>query len=124
MGRTLLAVVAGLLAWLAVATLVGLCLRLWPAYVAAAPQYDFTLEMLWARLAIGAVSTLAAGWVAAAVDGRGRRAVWAVGVALLVLFLPEHYQLRHRFPLWYHLVFLVSLVPLTWIGGTMRRRPV
>jgi len=41
------------------------------------------------------------------------------GLLLLVAFIPEHIRLWDKFPVWYHLMFLVSLVPLTYIGGTL-----
>ena len=43
------------------------------------------------------------------------------GLLLLVAFIPEHIRLWDKFPVWYHLMFLVSLVPLTYIGGAIGR---
>ena len=123
MGRIVAAVIAGLVAWLAMGTIAGFTLRaLWPAYVAAEPSFAFTLPMQLARLAIGAVSTIAAGWIAARIGRGERRAALTLGVVLLLLFIPNHYYLRDKFPLWYHLLFLSSLVPLTLLGGAISRR--
>jgi hypothetical protein len=36
---------------------------------------------------------------------------------LLALFIPNHYLLWDKFPVWYHLTFLVSLLPLTLLGA-------
>jgi hypothetical protein len=36
-----------------------------------------------------------------------------------VLFIPIHIQLWDKFPIWYHLFFLVSLVPLSILGGRL-----
>jgi uncharacterized protein (DUF983 family) len=33
------------------------------------------------------------------------------------VFIPQHIALWHTFPIWYHLTFLLSLVPLTYLGG-------
>jgi len=41
---------------------------------------------------------------------------------LLVAFIPEHVSLWDKFPVWYHLTFLASLVPLTYLGGTIWSR--
>ena len=41
------------------------------------------------------------------------------GVLLLIGFIPVHISLWDRFPVWYHLTFLLSLVPLTYLGGTI-----
>ena len=116
--RAVVAIVAANAVWLTVATLIGRVLRMsWPAYVAAEPMFAFTLPMLFARLAIGAVATVAGGWVAARISGRRSGVVLAQGFILLALFIPQHVMLFADFPLWYHAVFLASLVPLTWFGG-------
>lgn len=39
------------------------------------------------------------------------------GVLLLLAFIPQHIMLWDKFPLWYHLTFLLSLVPLTYAGA-------
>jgi hypothetical protein len=38
-------------------------------------------------------------------------------------FIPEHVMLWEKFPVWYHLAFLLSLVPLTYVGGRFGSRP-
>jgi len=120
--RKILAVVVGLVAWFAVATVLDRLLRVaWPSYDRALPTYWFTLGMLFSRLAIGGVSTLAAGRVAAAI-ARGHRATVAVlGALLLAVFIPGHIRIWPHFPVWYHLVFLTSLVPVTLLGSGARR---
>jgi len=37
----------------------------------------------------------------------------------LAAFLPVHYSLWNRFPIWYHLVFLISIIPLVLLGALM-----
>jgi hypothetical protein len=43
------------------------------------------------------------------------------GMILLAGFIPQHISLWDRFPVWYHLTFLLSLIPLTYLGGGVRR---
>ncbi len=118
--RTMLAVIAGAVAWMAVATLCNLALRAaWPAYGAAEPAFTFTLPMLAARLAMGAAATVASGLVVVQVAKAGRQAAWAMGVLLLALFVPQHIVLFAKFPLWYHAIFLFSLLPLTLAGARL-----
>jgi len=122
MGKSILGVVAGLVAWVAIATLAGLILRVaWSDYasVASTPPL-FTLPMLIARLAIGAVATLAAGLIATRIAHASRTVRWIPGVVLLALFVPQHVRIWSDFPVWYYLTFLVSLVPLSWLGGSRR----
>jgi hypothetical protein len=112
-----------LVTWIFVATVLNLPLRAsWPHYHEAETAFNFTLTMKLARLALGAVSSLAAGFVAAWI-GKGRmRAATLTGVVLLGLFIPNHYLLLSKFPVWYHLTFLVSLVPLTLLGAALHHR--
>jgi hypothetical protein len=42
------------------------------------------------------------------------------GVLLLIAFVPQHLMLWNTFPVWYHRAFLLSLVPLAYVGGTVR----
>src|SRR4051812_44600127 len=60
------AVIGGLVAWTVVATLLNLALRLaWPPYATVEKAMTFTLGMQLARLVIGAVASLAAGFTTA-----------------------------------------------------------
>jgi hypothetical protein len=75
-----------------------------------------------ARRILGVVAGLAA-WVAIViVAGMIMRAAWreyASVLLLLVVFIPQHIMLWDKFPVWYPLTFLVSLVPLTYMGGNI-----
>jgi hypothetical protein len=122
MGRNVLGIVAGLVCWVIVASVAGLIMRLsWPAYVSVASAMTFTLPMLIARLSIGALATLSMGFVTALITQSSITRLIA-GVLLLILFIPQHVMLWDKFPLWYHLTFLLSLVPLTYVGG-LRKGP-
>ncbi len=122
MAKNVLGVVAGLVVWMIVATIAGLVLRVsWPAYERVAAAMTFTLPMMIVRLAIGAVATVAMGAASARV-ARTRAATLAPGVLLVLFFIPVHVSLWHTFPVWYHLTFLVSLVPLTYAGGRLAGR--
>ena len=116
--KNVIGVVAGLAAWIAVVAVAGLIMRSsWPAYARVADAMTFTLPMMLARLSIGAVATLAAGWVTAALAPRPLLVRVIPGIILLAVFIPQHIALWHTFPIWYHLTFLLSLVPLTYLGG-------
>lgn len=117
MGRNVLGVVAGLVGWVIVASVAGLFMRLsWPAYVSVASAMTFTLPMMIARLLIGALATLSMGFVTALIT-RSSTTRLIAGVLLLIIFIPQHVMLWDQFPIWYHLTFLLSLVPLTYVGG-------
>ena len=118
MARTTLGVAAGLAAWVTIATIAGLIMRdVWPEYASVADTMTFTLPMLLARLAVGALATLTGGLVTAVIAQRSLLVRLMPGALLLVVFIPVHIMLWDRFPVWYHLTFLGSLVPLTYMGG-------
>jgi len=124
MARNVLGVVAGLAAWLVVTTAAGLLLRVsWPAYVRVAEAMAFTLPMMIARLAIGAAATVVMGAVSARI-ARAPIAKLMSGVLLLIFFIPVHVSIWEKFPIWYHLTFLLSLVPLTYAGNRLTGRPL
>jgi hypothetical protein len=117
------AVIAALVTWIFVATLLNLVLRVsWPHYHKAETAFNFTVAMKLARLVLGAISSLAAGFVAAWIAKGRMGAATLTGIVLLGLFIPNHYLLWAKFPVWYHLTFLVSLLPLTLLGATLNSR--
>ena len=117
MGKQIVGVVVGLMVWFAAALVAGVLLRaLWPEYVAASGDMSFTLPMKLTRLSIGALTTVAAGAVTALI-GRSSWMAAVTGALLLLMFVPEHISLWDKFPIWYHLTFLTSLVPLALAGG-------
>jgi hypothetical protein len=118
MAKGILGVVAGLLAFLAVVFIAGIIMRgTWPDYARVADAMTFTLPMMIARLTIGALATIAAGLVTAAIAKPSALVRLVPGLLLLAAFIPQHIMLWAKFPVWYHLTFLLSLVPLTYLGG-------
>ena len=107
--------------WFAVATLGNLLVRvLMPGYVAVETAMAFTVPMLLARLAVGALASILAGLVCAQIAGRSRKATYVLALIMLIFFLPVHYALLARFPVWYHVAFLGTLAPLVIAGGALR----
>lgn len=122
MKRAILAFIVGLAAWVLVASVLNRGLRLaLEGYAAAEPQMAFTHVMMAARLTLGAIASIAAGAAARAVAPSSARVALVLGVVLLAAFIPVHVQLWTKFPVWYHLVFLGTLVPLVALGGTLTR---
>lgn len=116
--RAIAGIAGGLLAWVVVATVGNRVLRAaWPGYAAVEVAMKFTLAMLLLRLLLGALSSLCAGFFAAWIAKGNRVAVTVLAGLLLVAFIPVHYTLWERFPVWYHLTFLLSLVVATVLGA-------
>jgi hypothetical protein len=93
-----------------IATIGNVVMRFaWPGYSEVETAMGFTPAMMLARLILGALASLGAGLVGTWITkGKGRAIVVLAGV-LVALFIPVHYGLWEKFPLWYHVVFLLSL---------------
>lgn len=114
-------VIAGIVAWIIIVTILNLALRYgWHDYALVEKTMAFTLPMMVARLLVSGASSLASGFIAAWL-GRARWAGLVAGAILLPLFVPVHHALWGRFPIWYHLTFLISLPLLSWLGGRLLR---
>ncbi len=123
MVKATFSVVVGFVLWFIAATLANLLLRaLIPTYTAAETTMSFTLAMLLARLAVGAFASLVAGFACSYIARRSRKPIVVLAVIMVVFFLPVHYKLLAKFPIWYHLVFLVTLAPLIILGGVLHAR--
>jgi hypothetical protein len=122
MWRTIGSIVAGLIAWAVIVTILNFGLRAAiPGYHAAEATLQFTLAMKIGRLTEAALTSVAAGAIVGLIAPSKKWAPWIVGLIMLALFLPEHLKLWSRFPIWYHLSFLVPLVPLVVLGGWVAR---
>lgn len=127
MKRSILACLAGLLTWVVVVSVIDRVLRLsLPGYTAAEHSLQFTLTMKWARLLMAIVTSLAAGAVTRWISPSTRWAPWIVGGVVLAMFLPVHIAIWSKFPVWYHLTFLLTIVPAVLVGASLpprRNRP-
>ena len=120
--RKIGSIVAALVAWTVVVTILNFGLRYGlPGYAAVEKAMTFTLGMMAARLTISFVATLSAGAVTA--GGARDRTTWPLitGIVLLAIFIPIHMHIWEHFPLWYHLTFLPSLPILSVVGGRLVR---
>jgi fatty acid desaturase len=122
MWRAVASIVAGLVAWGVIVTLLNFGLRAAiPGYHSAEATLDFTLAMKLGRLIEAAAASVAAGAVVGLVALSKKWAPLIVGLIILVIFLPVHVSLWAKFPVWYHLAFLVPLVPLVVLGASLPR---
>jgi|SRR4051812_2797447 hypothetical protein len=120
MVRTVLSVIAGIVAWVVVATAINYAMRhAWPDYAAVEKAMDFTLPMMLARLTESTVALVVAAVVTARIAPASRYAPWALGVVMLLCFIPVHYSLWTKFPIWYHAYFLSSLIVVPVIAGRL-----
>jgi hypothetical protein len=122
MWRTVGSIVAGLIVWAIVVTLLNFGLRAAiPNYHAAEATLQFSMAMKIGRLTEATLASIAAGAVVGWIEPTKRWASAIVGLIILGMFVPVHVGLWSKFPLWYHLTFLVPIIPLVVLGGMLVR---
>jgi hypothetical protein len=124
--RVIGGVVIQFIGWFAIATLCFIAAQIyWPEFAAANGAFNatqvvtFDQPMMITRIALSAVASVLAAWIAALTVRDNRITPVMGGLALLALFIPNHIMLWDKFPLWYHLTFLTSLPVLAFTGGRL-----
>lgn len=120
MGRTIGAVVVGVVLWGVLWN--GGNAGLGAAGIIAVGEPIEAAPVLLGLLAYSAVLSVLAGWVTAAIRGAPEpmgavRALAGVNLAIGIVVEIMYWSLM---PVWYHLVFLGLVVPMTLLGGRMK----
>jgi hypothetical protein len=120
MKRSVFAGILGLVTWVVVVSLIDRVLRLTLTdYTSAEKTLQFTLTMKFARLLMAAAASLAAGAVAQYISRANRWVPYIVGGIVLAMFVPVHFAIWTRLPVWYHMTFLLTIVPMVILGGQL-----
>jgi hypothetical protein len=124
MGRLIGAVVAGFLWWTFLWLGGHWVLRRASPESFAEDGTTQSVVLLAVLLVWSVVCTLAAGYLTAHIAREwARRAVLALAGILLGVGIVVQVQFWDVMPLWYHLLFLVLLFPMTLVGARLRDRP-
>ncbi|HTK38204.1 MAG TPA: hypothetical protein VL325_06905 [Pyrinomonadaceae bacterium] len=131
--RTILAVIVGFCVW-SIRWVGGnqLCMILSPGWYAAseaafmkamANKEPFTADsmILLIHLVLSVIVSFISGYIAALVSGENKRSPLWLGVVLLLVGILVEAAYWSYIPIWYHLLFLVLLVPVTVAGGKLRK---
>jgi hypothetical protein len=79
------------------------------------------VAILLMHLGRAAIISVMAGFIAAVVAGENRRTPPALGVLLLIFGIGVQAYAWNYIPIWYHIIFLGMLIPLTILGGKMKQ---
>ena len=96
----------------------------WPAYALAEPDRAYSLAMLLVRLVMFS-TMIAAVSASGTLVARDHRFSWFAGSIILAISIPPHLYPGHVwefYPPWYHIVYLLSIVPLALSAGHLARR--
>jgi hypothetical protein len=120
-GRNVMAVIAGVVLW-SVLWVAGaqVAAMMYPAILVPGQPVTHTGVLL-GYIALSLVLSLLAGYTTAALaSGNRMRQVGIAAVVLLVMGIGFEASAWQLTPVWYHLVFLVLLVPAVLYGGRLR----
>ncbi len=67
------------------------------------------------------IASIMAGFIAAVVAGENRRSPLILGIILLIVGVAVQVHLWNVFPIWFHVIFWLMLIPLTILGGKMKQ---
>ena len=83
----------------------------------------FTVEtsILLVNLFRGILITIISGYVAALIAAENKRSTLILGILLLAFGLFVVAMTWSMIPIWYHILFSLMLIPMTILGGKMRR---
>lgn len=133
MARIILAIIAGFIVWsvLWVGSHVLLTVLSpgWYGKVDADFQdamqkgLPFTVDSAVLLLSLGrsVIISLVSGFVTASVARENVLSVWILAILLLLVGLATQIAYWIYMPLWYHLPFLILLIPMTILGGKLRK---
>jgi hypothetical protein len=68
--------------------------------------------------------SIMAGFLSAFIAGENRKSPLWLGILLLVFGLFFQVSVWNYLPIWYHLLFLALLVPMAVLGGKLKKFPV
>lgn len=130
--KIVLGVVAGFVAWSII--WVGsdqVMATTWPAYgehqnramLALANSESFAADstIMVIRLAISIVATLMSGFLTAVIAGENRRSPLILGLILLLVGIAVQLGAWNVMPVWFHVIFLALLLPMSILGGKLKK---
>jgi hypothetical protein len=122
--RVLAAVLAGsVISWVVLTGAFGVLRTLWPEYASAEPDKAYTLSMLLVRLLVFSTMIMLTSGIPTVI-ARDIRLSWLAAGLILARSIPPHLYPGYvwdDYPVWYHLVYLSSIVPLALGAGWMAR---
>jgi hypothetical protein len=133
MVRIILAVIAGFFAWsimwVGSQQVLSTAFPDWfGAHQIAFEKATFNKEVFTADSTIlvlnvvrGIIVTILTGFLAAVIAGENRRSTLILGILLLIFGLVVVALTWTLIPVWYHVVFSLMLVPMTILGGKLKK---
>lgn len=82
---------------------------------------DTTILMI--SLIRSIITSIVAGYLAAVIAGENNRTALILGALLLAFGLMVQIMAWNYMPVWYHIIFLILLIPMTLLGAKLKTLP-
>ena len=117
-----LGVIVGFIVWSVLWVAMDALLRaFWGNYNESVEAMNFSSSMLLVPLILSAVVSLISGYVAALMAKENAKSPLILGIILLIVGIFVQIGVWDKIPLWYHLTFWILLIPMTILGGKLKR---
>jgi len=83
--------------------------------------FDASSAILVLKLVHSIVASVLAGYLAAFVANESKRTTLMLGILLLAVGIFFEFIYWQQIPIWYHIVFLILLIPMTIAGGRLKK---
>lgn len=87
-------------------------------------SYSLSSTVLIMLLVKSVIVSIISGFITAIIARENRRSTLALGVFLLIFGIFTQFAYWNYMPLWYHLPFLLLLIPMTMLGGNLKKAAV
>ena len=119
--RIIIGVVVGFIVWSILWVGFDAVLRaVWISYDESVKAMTFSSTMLVIPLILSAIVSIISGFVAALISRENSKSSLILGILLLIVGIFVQMSVWDKIPLWYHLTFLILLIPMTILGGKLR----
>ena len=120
--RIILGVITGFFVWSVLWVGIDAFLRaVWTGYDKSVEAMTFTSSMLIIPLILSAFCSIVSGFIAALTAKENKKSPLILGVTLLIVGILVQISVWDKIPLWYHLTFLILLIPTTIFGGKLKK---
>lgn len=120
--RLILGVIAGFFVWSILWVAGDALVRVvWTSYDESVKAMSFSSALLVVPLILSIVCSVISGFVTALIAKESFLSTLILGVLLLLVGIFVQVSVWDKVQVWYHLAFLISLIPATILGGKLRK---
>ena len=122
MGKMILGIIVGFVVW----TILWLgsnaiLVAIMPDIAPTAELTNITSTYLIIRLISSVIFSIIAGFVAVIISKEAAKTAFFLGMLLLATGIFVQVGVWNAIPLWYHIIFLILLIPMTLLGGKLKK---